>query len=83
MAKTARTVAVAAGLVVVGLAGAPSAAFGSDAELPAIRILVNSVPGVPIDVLLRAKVETTRIYADAGVKLVWSDLSRTLPLLTN
>jgi hypothetical protein len=45
-------------------------------------ILVNSVPGVPIDVLLRAKDETARIYADAGVRLAWSDPSRILPRLT-
>ena len=81
MAKTSRRV-VAIGLVALGLAGTTPAAFGAEPELPAIRILVNTVPGVPIDVLLRAKAETARIYADAGVRLVWSDPSRTLPRLT-
>ena len=81
MAKTSRRV-VAVGLVALGLAGTTSAVFGAQPELPAITILVNSVPGVPIDVLLRAKAETARIYADAGVRLAWSDPSRTLPRLT-
>lgn len=81
MAKTSRRV-VAIGLVALGLAGTTPAAFGAEPELPAIRILVNTVPGVPIDVLVRAKSETTRIYADAGVRLAWSDPSRTLPRLT-
>ena len=81
MANTSCRV-VALGLVALGLAGTTPAAFGSEPERPAIMILVNSVPGVPIDVLLRAKVETARIYADAGVRLVWSEPSRTLPRLT-
>ena len=50
MAKTSRRV-VAIGLAALGLAGTTSAAFGSEPELPAIRILINSVPGVPTDVL--------------------------------
>jgi len=81
MANTSRRV-VATGLVALGLAGPTSAAFGSEPERPALMILVNSVPGVPIDVLLRAKGETARIYADAGVRLAWSDPSGTLPCLT-
>ena len=80
MTETSRKV-VTIGLVALGWAGTTSA-FGSQPELPAIRILVNTVPGVPIDVLLRAKVEAARIYADAGVRLVWSDPSLTLPVLT-
>ena len=81
MAKTSQRI-VAVGLVALGLVGSTSAAFASKPGLPAIRILVNSVPGVPFDVLLRAKGETARIYADAGVRLVWSDPSRTLPCVT-
>ena len=54
MAKTSRTV-VAIGLIAFGLAGTTSAGVGSEPELPAIGILVKSVPRVPTDVLLRAK----------------------------
>ena len=79
--ETSRRV-VAVGLVALGFAGNTSAAFGPEPELPAMRILVNTVPGVPIEVLLRANVEAARIYADAGVRLAWSDPSRTLPCLT-
>ncbi len=81
MANNSRRV-VALGLVALELAGTTSAAFGAEPERPTIVILVNSVPGVPIEVLLRAKAETARIYADAGVRLVWSDPSWTLPRLT-
>ncbi len=81
MAKTSRTV-VAIGLIAFGLAGTTSAGVGSEPELPAIGILVKSVPRVPTDVLLRAKEETARVYADAGVRLAWSDPSRVLPSLT-
>ncbi len=90
MTETSRKV-VTIGLVALGWAGTTSA-FGSQPELPAIRILVNTVPGVPsnsvcqsdggVVELLRAKVEAARIYADAGVRLVWSDPSLTLPVLT-
>ena len=81
MAKTSRWV-VAIGLVALGVAGTTSVAFGSASKRPGITIFVNSVPGVPIDVLQRAKGETARIYTDAGVRLNWSDPSRTLPRLT-
>jgi hypothetical protein len=36
----------------------------------------------PPDILLQAQAETARIYAAIGVKLVWTDPSRALPLLT-
>ena len=83
MANTARTVAVATGLVAAGLAGTAPAASGADAERPAIRILaVNKVSVPPADVLVRAQAETTRIYAAAGVRLVWNDPLSSISRLT-
>ena len=60
-------------LVAAGLAGTVAEAFGADADLPAIRILVVNKIGVPpTDVLVRAQSETARIYAAVGVRLEWA-----------
>jgi hypothetical protein len=76
MANPARRVAVAMGLVAAGLAGTAAEAFGADAELPAIRILVINKAGVPpADVIVEAQSETARIYAALGVRLEWTGLS--------
>ncbi len=83
MAKTARTVVVAVGLVVVGLAAVTPVAFGEEPKGSAIRILVIHDMSVPLrNTLSQAQDETERIYAAAGVKLVWTDALATLPRLT-
>jgi len=72
VAKTAHKVVVAMGLVAVGLAGTPPAAFGAEPDFPAMRILVITVAGVPPpEMLVQPQAETARIYAAAGVTLVW------------
>ena len=82
MTKTARQLLVAMGLIASGLTGS-NPAFGAEPERPAIRILVVNHLGRPRqDILVRAQAEVTRIYAAAGVRLVWTDPSRTLPYLT-
>jgi len=83
MANPTWRIVMAMGLVAAGLAGTAAEAFGADAELPAIRILVTNKVGVPpTDVLVRAQSETARIYAAVGVRLGWTDLSPELPRLT-
>jgi hypothetical protein len=83
MAKAARTVAVAMGLVVVGLAATTPAAFGEEPRDSAIKILVNNKMGIPSrDTLVQAQAETARIYAAVGVTLVWGESLPTLPRLT-
>ena len=83
MAKTACRVAVAMGMIAVGLASTTPAASGAAPELPAIRILViNNVGVPPRETLAQAQAEAARIYAAVGVRLIWTDPVPSLPRLT-
>lgn len=81
MANTARQLIVAMGVVASGWTGS-NLAFGAQPEPPAIRVLTVNHLGTPHqDILVRAQAEVARIYAAAGVKLVWTGSSPALPSL--
>jgi hypothetical protein len=83
MATTARTVMMAMGLVVVGLAATTPETFGEEPEGSAIRILVINKMGLPPrDTLVEAQAEAARIYAAVGVRIAWTESLSTLPRLT-
>jgi hypothetical protein len=76
MAKTARTVVVAMGLVAVGWAGSdPTAASASAQQAPVITlmVLVDGSASVPAHILEQAKADAARVFQHIDVDIVWLD----------
>ena len=54
-----------------------------ESAFPKLRILVINAAGIPpLDMLLQAHAENTRIYSGAGVNLLWSDPLNSIARLT-
>jgi hypothetical protein len=64
------TVALA---IVLGTFGNGRTAIAQPAEPLTLSLLILDQSGVPPVVLARAEAEATRIYSQAGVRLVWTD----------
>lgn len=74
MAKTARRVVVAMGLVAVGLAGTEPAAFGASAQHAqgiTLTVLVDDSASVPANILAQARKDAARVFQNIDVEIVW------------
>ena len=74
MAKTARRVVVAMGLVAVGLAGTEPAAFGASAQhaqVITLMVLVDDSASVPANILAQARKDAARVFQNIDVEIVW------------
>jgi hypothetical protein len=74
MAKSARRVLAATGLVVVGLAGITPPAFAkpeSSAKSMTLMVLVENRASVPANILEKAREDATRVFQDIEIAIVW------------
>jgi hypothetical protein len=74
MAKTARRVVVAMGLVAVGLAETEPAAFGASAQHAqgiTLTVLVDDSASVPANILAQARKDAARVFQNIDVEIVW------------
>jgi hypothetical protein len=74
MAKSARRVLAATGLVVVGLAGITPPAFAkpeSSAKSMTLMVLVENRASVPANILEKAREDATWVFQDMDIAIVW------------